>query len=275
MKTAALLLLTALVVAGCRKHTDSAGPAAPRLAYISGVGDLQWQGGKVRSAGLARLSYTGDRLSGLRREERDTTRTVTGPDTVSWISYSLQEYSFRWQGGRIQAARLDTSYSFSSSSTGGVSVASSSGTEPLKYYYTGDRLDSIVYVETTHFDTRLVTDRYDGTGNIATRTILQYPNGTFNQGQLPLPTESLTTFTYDDHPNPWQLLFSAVGVVLPEMQGHNFSRNNPLSADIDLTPGVAGDAHKAVRWQYRYDAMGYPVSISADDGSAAVTVRYQ
>ena len=230
--------------------------------------------GPLRGAGPAELHR--GRLSGLRREERDTTRTVTGPVTVSWISYSLQEYSFRWQGGRIQAARLDTFYSFISSSTGTVSVGSSSGSDPLKYYYTGDRLDSIVYEEATPLGIRLVTDRFDGKGNIATRTTFQYPpNGTVIQGQLPLPAESLTTFTYDDHPNPWQLLFAAVGVVLPEMQGHNFSRNNPLSADIDLTPGVAGDARKAVRWQYRYDATGYPVSISADDGSPSVTVRYQ
>ena len=54
MKTITLLLLTVLVMSGCRKHTDSAGPAAPRLAYISGLGEVQWQGGKVRSAGPAR-----------------------------------------------------------------------------------------------------------------------------------------------------------------------------------------------------------------------------
>lgn len=290
MKIATLLLLTGVVLSGCHKDPGPATPAARRIAYISGFGELTWQGGRLETAAGAVLTYTGKRLTALRKETRDTTITVDGSDTIKRVTYSVTQYSFNWIGGNIQTAHLDTGSVYVVQSGAKLSDMIDAYTLntglPCTYFYTDERLDSMVYTESSRTGhLQKIVDQYDGAGNIVTQTVLDYGSlaevvisGTVGPGQLPppiIPTESICTFTYDDHPNPWHMLLGWVGVALPGMEGRNFSRNNPLTADIDLTVGVTTDAHKTVSWHYEYDARGYPVSISSSAGGEVTRIRYQ
>jgi hypothetical protein len=293
MKITIFFLLGALLAFGCHKGASDITPSTRRIAYLSGVGDLPWNGGTLESVAGFRLSYSGGRLAILRREKHDTTVTVTGSDTDTQFDYALVRYSVEWENGKIHAVNLDTSYAIVTSppklgpgglNPGGLlSESFASGGRAFTYFYTGNRLDSAMHAETVPGSYVVIYDRYDGAGNVLTETAYHYPYsgslifGTLPPGsQFPLPTESVTTFTYDDHPNPWGMLLTRTGMVLPGMETHNFSRNNPLTAEIDLTPGMAtGGLHQTVSWQYEYDSQGYPVTITSSATNDVVRVRYQ
>lgn len=268
-----------LLVAGCRKE-DSTPPAPSRnLTAVSGVpgfGSFSYQDGLLTGAGGYQITYQDGQIAGMRREWRDTGWVISVADSTSWISHSVTRYSFRLlEQGEVRACTLDSSFQESGSPGSPASVSLYSEPDASAYFYHGDRLDSVVYVMATPGSLiREIINAYDGKGNIRTQTVFMYPHNLLPGQPLPAHTNvSVTTFEYDHHPNPWNLLFRQTGVLLPGLELYNISQNNPVRSTSVVELGNQ-EIRVESTYHYVYDAEGYPVKATSSAGGSVLTFTY-
>lgn len=275
----ALLLLTALTVAvaGCQKH-DGNSPSAqsPTVTYISTLGDITYQGAKLSTIGHYQLLYDDNqRLVGLRREDSVSSPSVNPADLDPLIAKTLIRYSFIWKDGKIAASNLDSMLSVE---IRGGKVMSEDGMTDSPYsiyFYSGNRLDSILFLTYTDQNhPKKTIFEYGHDGNISKETSTFFPQVSYPSLPALKPVKTIATFRYDRHPNPWNRLVKQAGVILPiVLEGHNISKNNMIESDVafifpDDTINV--QASKT----YTYNSAGYPVE-EITPGLKPDTIFYQ
>lgn len=255
--------------AGCQKSGDhSATPSSAKVTYISTLGDITYQGEKLNTIGAYSLLYDGNqRLVGLRRENSGTLPPV-GPNLGQTSYYNLVRYSFIWEGGHIVASKLDTLTS-ATTQNGNIPPGIFTGDETNAYnsligipygiyFYTGERLDSVLYLADIGDNSpQKVIYEYGPDGNISQETTLYFPTASISP--IIHLTKTITRYTYDQHPNPWNRLFKATGVILPSLfVSHNISKNNPIEIDArGIVKQDTFDLQEPIR--YEYNSQGYPI----------------
>jgi len=92
--------------------------------------------------------------------------------------------------------------------------------------------------------------------------------------------ETITTFKYDNHPNPWNLLFKEAGVLLPipGIEQENISKNNPVESSVlaIFTGAPMDTVEVSASVTYEYNSGGYPTQAIATGGNPDTSYfRYQ
>lgn len=200
------------------------------------------------------------RLSGLRMEDSVSNPSVDPANPDPLIVKRLIRYSFIWKDGKIAASNLDSMLTVE---TRGGKVVSEDGLADSPYgiyFYSGQRLDSILFITYTGQDhPKKTIFEYGHDGNISKETDIFYPQVSYPSLPGPKPAKTIATFKYDHHPNPWNLLVKQAGVILPGvLEGHNMSKNNVTETDLEVIyPGDTVNIR--ISKTYTYNSAGYPV----------------
>jgi hypothetical protein len=278
MRTPLLLLIVLIVaVTGCQKHDgESPSPQSPTITYISTLGDITYLGAKLSTIGHYHLLY-GDnqRLIGLRREDSVSTPSVNPADPDPLIAKTLVRYSFIWKDGKIAASNLDSMVSVET--RGGKVMSEDCLTDSPYgvYFYSGNRLDSILFITYTNQDhPKKTIFEYGPDGNISKETNTFFPQVSYPSLPALKPAKTIAAFKYDRHLNPWNLLVKQVGVILPTvLEAHNISKNNMIETDVEVIfPGDT--ANIRLSKTYTYNSAGYPMQ-EVMPGLKPDTIFYQ
>lgn len=244
--------------------------------YVSNVGDLTYNNGRLETYGDYDLLYEGPELTGLRRVTRDTTLNKFSDQTDTLVLFSRLRYSYFRENGLIRRAVLDTFFQKSELNGSPAFIDELTGCPAGVYSYSGKRLDSILILKTPGEDQiSKVLCQYNADGNISKQTVYH----AYKTSPLPpttQPTVVTTTFLkYDHHPNPWYMLFKQTSVLLPGMELRNVSKNNPLKAHV-VTTLVGGDKFELdITYSYQYDEFGYPTRASVKGSNDPIYFKYE
>lgn len=263
-------------MSGCEKHNTHVDSPSRTLTYVSNVGDLTYNNGRLETYGDYDLLYEGPELTGLRRVTRDTTLNKFSDQTDTLVLFSRLRYSYFRENGLIRRAVLDTFFQKSELNGSPAFIDELTGCPAGVYSYSGKKLDSILILKTPGEDQiSKVLCQYNADGNISKQTVYH----AYKTSPLPpttQPTVVTTTFLkYDHHPNPWYMLFKQTSVLLPGMELRNVSKNNPLKAHV-VTTLVGGDKFELdITYSYQYDEFGYPTRASVKGSNDPIYFKYE
>ena len=280
--TQALCLLSLLIAVGCNNESPDVALPHAKVASISYVGKFTYQNGILISAETEKFLYDNyNNLIASRMYEIDTMYTayvedgvVKTKDTV--IHTLLTRYSYKWIGGAPKERMLDTLqyntyYPKHDHPDDQVLVTNLLSAE---YYYNNNRLDSVHYasfLNDSNIERRLF--EYDERGNIS--RIYDYYHWRPATISMPYYSEAIIEFEeYDNHPNPYNLLFTQTGVLLPRWETNNFSPNNPIRSKIKLKEDDQW-IELTNTWRYLYNDMGLPGTIIINEGTELTIVTYE
>ncbi len=273
---AILAILSIALMSGCEKHNAHVDSPSRTLTYVSNVGDLTYNNGRLETYGDYDLLYEGPELTGLRRVTRDTTLNKFSDQTDTLVLFSRLRYSYFRENGLIRRAVLDTFFQKSELNGSPAFIDELTGCPAGVYSYSGKKLDSILILKTPGEDQiSKVLCQYNADGNISKQTVYH----AYKTSPLPpttQPTVVTTTFLkYDHHPNPWYMLFKQTSVLLPGMELRNVSKNNPLKAHV-VTTLVGGDKFELdITYSYQYDESGYPTRASVKGSNDPIYFKYE
>lgn len=269
-------LIFLFYASACKRNEDPA-PLQVRIANIGTLGDFKYENNLLKSIGNYRLHYDHQQqLTAMIRHERDTLYTSLGVRSDTIIREEYIQYSFSWDSGNVYGIIIDST--FSSSSTNGYSTMASysKNTPLLSFFYTGDKIDSILCHAPSEFNgLSKMAFEYDDNHNIFRKT-------TYGMSPSVIPYQrryytEVSTLDYDQRNNPFHLLFKQLGTILPQLIHENFSPNNPVKQTTNYTDGPIKLDFEA-KFSYMYNASGYPnqiVSNAETSSQRSKSIRYE
>lgn len=75
--------------------------------------------------------------------------------------------------------------------------------------------------------------------------------------------DAVADFEYDNHPNPYNILYKQLGVFIAGWEGVSLSPNNAIAFENRIDMGDGRDLHTSVKYEYEYNSKGLPVSMKA------------
>lgn len=236
------------------------------VSYISGLGQILYQDGLIKSIGREKMIYDeNDLLIASRVYSLDSMYSY---DSSSITVYEhLEKYSYIWDNSLIMLILADSLlervehvgqllYNYSLLTNIPVS----------EQFYTGERLDSIYFYYYIDFEkTNRILLEFDESGNVTKRT--EYYTPDIGNPLIPYYPMSITEYTgYDKHPNPYNLIFVKCNTMLNKIVGYNFSANNPTGSILRIKDDDSW-LQLEYSFDYIYNSDGLPVTIIKDKGT--------
>lgn len=268
----ALIPLLLFFVSGC-KNDKGLEPQLIKILYIQSLGDLIYENDLLTSMGNNIFRYDDRyRLNAIIKSRIDTSYSWFGEEKNIHIREYYFQYGFVWEGTTVQGIKIDSTF-FQSSSNGIPRWPSYSTNIPLvSFFHTGNKLDSIV----CHAPSELngiskIFFEYDNKNRIIRKT----SHGLTSRPPFSFPVKYIqidSSFEYDDYNNPYHLLYTQLGTLLPELIFDNFSPSNPLKHTTFYKEGSLEHNYE-INYSYTYNAQRYPTQIVTTVGSSAANTK--
>lgn len=149
-------------------------------------------------------------------------------------------------------------------------------------FYKDERVDSIKYGG--YEEKSLITNQvkpmsqafsYDHKGNIS-RIHSQIPMNFPVPSGVGVPAysvhDAVADFQYDNHPNPYNILYRQLGTFIVGMEEASLSPNNRVTSETRIDMGD-GDAIISTEYRYEYNFRGLPVSVKAINPVSSVVIE--
>jgi hypothetical protein len=145
------------------------------------------------------------------------------------------------------------------------------------YFYSNNKLDSIHSVGglnsyVTDSNRKTIIFNYGADGEIVSK-IEKTPISTLLLGNTAYEVRE-TEYEYDNHPNPFYLLYRQNGLFLKQLEDFNFSIHNPIKQTTTITTDT-GITKSSVNIYYEYNELGLPTKIQHGSSPIATTIEYQ
>jgi hypothetical protein len=197
---------------------------------------------------------------------------------ISFIEEKLERYSYIWENDKVVGRLIDSLMDKTIKEGGIYNLSLETNMPSAEYYYSGDRLDSILYHKPINDkNVRQAIFEYNDNGNLTKVLEYYYYNPTQSFPMQPSYTESVTEFnSYDDKPNPYNLMFEKYGIIFNKLEGKNISKNNPTSSKTRIK---YNDDWLEINnsFDYEYDSNGLPTKIISNKGTMSemiTTIEY-
>lgn len=301
MKNTLLLFLTfCIVFSSCHKEEvaikNERLAANTRIKYIIHEQDSYLA--KVRDTFAFR--YEGNRISGLNDFEfaydnqnrlvqigkivADTSQIISSVNSV-FYRYDTIFYNYYWSVDKVMS--IKDSVMTGRSSYVDQQLTSSEYQQYVSTYsqifYKDGRIDSIDY---NGFEKQsLITNdpkpifqafNYDQKGNVSRIHSQVSVN-------LPLPpgvgvpvynvNDAVADFEYDNHPNPYNILYMQLGVFIAGWEEVSLSPNNTLASETRINMGDGRKLNTSVKYEYEYNSKGLPVSAKVFNPVTSEVIR--
>ncbi len=255
-------------VISCEKNNDiELDYSNIRIKSISGIGDFEYEEDKITSIGSEKFVYNSSKqLDYSRIYQMDT---VYGYDintgeygTISFIEEKLEKYSYIWENNRVVGRLIDSLMDKTIKEGGIYNLSLETNMPSAEYFYSGDRLDSILFHKPINDkNVRKAIFEYNANGNVTKAVEFYYYNPIQSFPIQQSYTESVTEFySYDNKPNPYNLIFEKYGIIFNKLEGKNISKNNPTSSKTRVK---YNDDWLEINnsFDYEYDSNGLPTKI--------------
>lgn len=283
-------LMILLLFAGCRKNADS--PVYPDHSTIkikSIVGNGQsWQftydNDLLATINGEKLIYKNGKLHSSVRVAADTTYIVfNGPpkDSTQQVFIKKARYSYVWETNQLLKVMADTLLTQQYTNGKLTNESLNLNIHQASFFYNQQRLDSMASFSAPNpADYSLIsgTFEYDNQENITQETgLASFASGIPYPG-TPTQLKVSTTYEYDNHPNPFYILYKQIGF---PWRGINqcISKNNPVKTSFTTVGSIPLSDQKTIR--YEYNGQGLPVKmsyevrlLSGDKQTVSYTITY-
>lgn len=243
-----------------------------KISYISGIGHISYEKGLISSIGDEKLIY--DKYGHLVASRIHEIDTSFNADSSSWYIYeALEKYSYIWENNLIVGIVADSILERSETDTNYFNEYSLYTNLPVSvHYYSGIRLDSVGIFNPLNTESKkMIFFEYDEKGNI--RRNSEYlsppsdPNDPYEYFNYSYE-RSVTEFSgYDNKPNPFNIIFKQLGVIIPALATRNISINNPLASTTNR-PFLDTWMQIDNSYEYIYNKDGLPIVIMRNKGES-------
>lgn len=262
MRTVLFFMMAIAGLAGCKKETQISRTSDIKIKSIQEPTQLlsfEYSGDKVKEVNGQHFIYDNqNRLVKSRMERTDTTAVQVFGEIQQIVTMRKVVFSYIWQNNHIATIVKDTVY-FSRFQNGQLTVMEEQlNVRYCIFFYKNDRIDSIAY----HTATNSLTSGY----RPIYRAFTYDDNGNIRQSRELIPQtypspenyRMVTTFdyTYDDRPNPYQILYNQLGTIIPGLERGNLSNNNVVRIEIKND-----DINAFLTFRYQYNSKGLPVKM--------------